>query len=372
VLDTRLAWAVLLPMAAALQLAASGRAALIERIYSRRIYPVMGSMLAWTTGWSALSLAEWCLAILLLVLATLLARGLVRLFRRRASWAGLAGGLGRLLTTASFLYLFFLVSWGLNYQRLPLATAAGLDTRPGDASELRALSEELVERANALRPAGPEDAAGALRLVGGAEATLERAHAGFDRAEDRVLRTRFPAPKRVVFSTLMSYVGISGIYSPFTGEANVNMTVPDARLPFTACHEMAHQRGYAREDEANFLAYLTCGLHPDADFRYAGALAASQYATSALARVDRGAWARIEATRAPGVRRDVAAISAWANRYRGPVSRAGRAVNDAYLRSQGEAAGVRSYGRMVDLLLAERRARLGQAVTSTDGGDGFR
>jgi len=64
----------------------------------------------------------------------------------------------------------------------------------------------------------------------------------------------------------MSYLGIGGVYFPFTGEANVNISMPHTSIPFTACHEMAHQIGFAREDEANFIAYIACKNHPSPDF----------------------------------------------------------------------------------------------------------
>ena len=132
--------------------------------------------------------------------------------------------------------------------------------------------------------------------------------------------------------------------------------MPDPELPFAASHEIAHERGFAREDEANYLGYLACRLHPHPDFRYSGLLAASVYAQNALYRADRPAWDRIEKMRSAGVRRDLDALRAWSERHRGRASRAAERVNDAYLKSQGQAGGVQSYGRVVDLLLAERRA----------------
>ena len=64
--------------------------------------------------------------------------------------------------------------------------------------------------------------------------------------------------KPVMLSPLMSYTHVTGIYSYFTGETNINTDFPDYTIPFTAAHEMAHQRGIAREDEANFIAFLVC------------------------------------------------------------------------------------------------------------------
>jgi hypothetical protein len=171
----------------------------------------------------------------------------------------------------------------------------------------------------------------------------------------------------VLLSTPLSYLGISGIYLPFTAEANVNDILPDSQLPFTAAHELAHQGGVAPEDEANFLAYVACTLHPDADFRYSGALNAALYALGALSQGD-AERARRQWKWSPAVRRDLAALTAWNERYRGPAETAARAVNDAYLKTQGVAEGVRSYGRMVDLLVLERRARRPSGPAGPPGG----
>src|SRR5207249_4127597 len=101
-------------------------------------------------------------------------------------------------------------------------------------------------------------------------------------------------------------LGISGIFCPFTGEPNVNTTLPEPDVPFAACHELAHAHGFAREDEANYVGYVACIRHPDPDFRYSGLLAASLYAMNALARVGRGA--------AP----PAAGAAVWGRRIGGP------------------------------------------------------
>jgi hypothetical protein len=67
---------------------------------------------------------------------------------------------------------------------------------------------------------------------------------------------------------LGNYVGFTGYYNPFTGEAQVNTTVPKFLQPFTASHEVAHQLGYAKEMEANFVGYLAASHSTDTLFRY--------------------------------------------------------------------------------------------------------
>ena len=327
---------------------------LVERVFARGLYPLLGGRLGCLTRLLPISLGE-CIV---LVLAGWLAVAFWRLARARERRPRLRRLRRAALPVAAALYLAFLLLWGLNYQRQPFAVSARLDVRPSRIDELAALGAILVDEANQAREGLPEDGAGIMRLADGRLHALARTEAGFREAASLypVLAGCPARPKPLLTSIVFSWLGVTGIYFPFTGEPNVNMTLPDPELPFAAAHEIVHQRGFAREDEANYLGYLACRLHPDPGFRYSGRLAASVYAVNALTALDRKAGDRLEAGRSPGTRRDLAALLAWAERYRGPAERVSQRVNDAYLRSQGEAQGVRSYGRVVDLLLAERRA----------------
>ena len=346
-----------LGLGAALQAGAAAAPTVVERLFARGLYPHLGARLGGVSAAVPFSLAEFGLAggLVLLVLRL---RGFLRQGRLR-SWGAALGGLAGDCTLALGAgFLLFLLSWGLNYQREPFARSAGLGVRPPRPGELGALSLVLVERANMLRAGVVEDERGMMRGAGGAPSVLVRAEAGLRAAAARYPFLQGPGarPKPVLLSEPLSYLGITGMYIPFTGEPNVNTAVPDVDLPFTTSHELAHQRGFAREDEANFVAYLACRLHPDADFNYAGALAASSYVQSALAATDRAAASRVGTARSPAVRRDLDGLRAWAERHQGWMMRLSERVNDAYLKGRGQAEGILSYGRMVDLLLAERRA----------------
>ena len=158
----------------------------------------------------------------------------------------------------------------------------------------------------------------------------------------------------------MKAAGISGIYWPFTAEPHVNGLLTAMELPFAACHEVAHERGFAREDEANYIAYVACQSADDPDFRYSGTLCAYGHVARALRRVDAAAATRARDALDERVLRDLAALRAF---WKPPTTRTGQLVlqgsirlNDAYLKAQAQSDGVRSYGRMVDLLLAAHRA----------------
>ena len=330
---------------------------LVERLYARALYPVLSHGLSCTSGLVSFSLAEFTVVACVAAIGYRLVRFPSR--ARAGSWRRELGALlANGLLAAGVLALAFVALWGLNYRRLPFAEVARFDTRPAAAEELRGLVEELVLSANRLREGLPEDAKGVMRMEGDAAGVLARTAAGLDAAarHQPSLRGSCVRPKPLLLSEGLSWLGLTGIYSPFTGEPNVNVAVPPVELPFAASHEAAHQRGFAREDEANFVAHLACRFHPDRDFNYAGALASSVHAMSALHATDRAAWKAMEVHRSEAVGRDLRALREWAARHEGPAARAAERVNDAYLRSQGQKEGVRSYGRMVDLLLAERRA----------------
>jgi hypothetical protein len=342
--------------ALALQWGASQAPDVVESLYSRGLYPRIAALLALVDRRVPFSIAEPLALALLVVFAASLIGG---------PWSA---RLRRSVTAAGVVYLLFLLGGGLNYQRRPFAESAGLDTRPSTAAELEEVTAALLSEAAALRQGLPEDASGAARLQGGPRAALDRLCAGFSEVAGAhpSLEGPCPRPKLAWSSTVMSYLGISGIFIPFTGEPHVNATLPEFELPFTAAHEIAHQKGFLREDEANYVASLACRLHPDRDLRYSGALMATLEAGAALAQVDREAWRRLTSQLTPAERRDLAAMERWSRRYRGPLMAVSHRVNDAYLKSQGQREGVRTYGRMVDLLLAEARAGGPRSVARLD------
>ena len=360
-------WALgLWALALTLRLAAAGSPGAVESLYARGLYPHVAAALGTLTGWAPFSVAE-----LLVALAAVGA--LVRGYRARGALLRrprrpALQRLGLLAAAAAGAgYLAFLLVWGLNYHRSPLAQLAGYGGEPPEpeaaAAELRELCTLLVDEVADLRGAVGEDAAGVMRLRAGRRDALGRAGQGYAAAAAQsptlaaVLAPSGAPPKPALASRAMSLVGISGIYFPFTGEPHVNAELPACQLPFVACHEIAHRLGFAREDEANFLAWLACRDHPDADFRYAGALAALRHALAVLALVDPAAFAVERERLAEPVLRDLRDLEAFWSRWRGPLAELGSAVNDAYLTAQGELEGVASYGRVVDLLLAERRWR---------------
>lgn len=165
--------------------------------------------------------------------------------------------------------------------------------------------------------------------------------------------------KPVAFSKAMTYTHIAGVYTFFTGEANVNTNYPDYVKPFTMAHEMAHQRGIAREDEANFVAFLVCKESEDPYIRYSAYVNIYEYLLSALRRADTKKYVELLESSSEGVLCEFDAYAEFFDEYRDSTASAvSGAVNDVSLKAQGQSAGTLSYGLVVELAVAYFEAGL--------------
>jgi hypothetical protein len=345
------------PLAWAALRAASAHPELVEDLYSRGAFPWLAAAAGALPRLVPFGVAE-PLAALLVAAAGALAFRFVRNRPGRRLRASAFAALG-LLAAASAIAAGVVALFALNASRQRVATLYALAPAPREVAELEALGAELEAEAAALRAGIAEDARGVHRAP--SRAALLDVAAGFAELETRVgwPRVSLPAPRPAWLSPLLTRFGISGIYIPFTAEPLVNGGAPDHELPFTAAHELAHQRGFAREDEASFLAFLACRAHPSPDVRYSAAMEAADLVGVALWQAGedgRAALQRVRRRETEAMRRDRAASRAFWSAARGPVHEAARRVNDAFIRGTGQEAGVRTYGLAVDLMLAWRAA----------------
>jgi hypothetical protein len=322
----------------------------IERYYSTTINKVIRQALSLITSPIPTSAAEVLVFLLLIILAASLIVLIIKIKR-----GGFVNQLFNVLAYVSALYILFMVFWGFNYNRLSFDKISGLNIEKSSKQELYGLCESLIERANELRIKVDEDTQGVMTIPGGYKDVFKRAEKGYEASSKLYpeLGGKYGAPKRILLSEKMSYTGITGIYMPYTGEANVNVNMTDYMLPATVAHEMAHQRGFAREDEANYIAYVACTMHPDADFQYSGVMLGVIYSMNALADADMDMYKQLAKKYTPQVRKDLVNDNEFWQKYKGKVEEVANNVNNTYLKSNGQQDGVQSYGRMVDLLLAE-------------------
>jgi hypothetical protein len=268
-----------------------------------------------------------------------------------------------ILSFLSIAYLLFIVLWGLNYNRVPLQTTIinnynlnsnrDVYTFKHDSDDLANLYKFLITKANETRKSVLEDDKGVMKANTNYKGIIDRSQLGYDNIDDILPQVagNYAKPKYVLSSNLMCYSGITGIYFPFTGEANVNVAIPDIYIPSTTLHEMAHQRGFASEDEANFLGYLASISHPDIDFNYSGYILALNHSANALYKTDYDTYVSLTKFMSDDVRRDLINNNQFWDKYEGKVDKISNEFNDSYLKANGVKEGTASYGKMVDLLL---------------------
>lgn len=329
-----------------------------DALYSRGLFPRLRDALGLLSRLCPWSASETLASLALVLVVWRTGAGLWAWARGRRRLANLAGhGLAQTLGTIGILGLAFQLLWGLNHARAPFAQHAGLTVGPVGSAELTRCAALLAAQAQRERAALGEDVDRRCALAGGADPRLEEAWSRAGRAHPALAG---PAARvRVaVGSRLLTWARLGGVYSPFTAEPHLNGETPPTAHFFGACHELAHHRGFAREDEANFVGYLVCSLSDDPALRYSGALHALVHVLSALPMEEQRDVMR---SLAPALREDLARETRFWARSHPALARIITGANDLYLsthgRLSGDAArghtlGVASYGRTVDLLVA--------------------
>ena len=248
-------------------------------------------------------------------------------------------------------YAGFCLLWGAAYSTDSFQDKSGITAQPVPAAALERVTVYFAEELSAAADGVPRDENGVCRLD--RKAVLDGADSAYDGLYDEFpfLRMETGGVKPFGCSSVLSVLRFTGFYFPFTGEANVNMDSPSAYLPATVCHEMAHQRGIISEQECNFVGILAATRSSDPAYRYAGWLEGYVHLSNALYSADPERCLAIRDTLPETVRADLRADSAYWARFRGPVSQASEAVYDVFLKTNGDANGVRSYGMVTDLLV---------------------
>jgi hypothetical protein len=332
--------------------------------YSRGLYPVIATSLQWLHRFLPFSLAEMILFFGMMMLLPWI-YGLIKEFRRLSAENIAIEELliktgSKVLWSVFSLFLIFNLLWGLNYYRLPLSDLLQLPIEENEPEVLQQILVELIHETNTLRQEMIESVNGSMTLSGSLTYYLQKAPEWY---QTGLFSQQFPilpltsSAKPIIFSGLMSYTQIVGVYFPFTGEANINLNVPDYQILATMAHEIAHRHGFAREDEANFLAWLVCRqtyISPEA--QYSGNMLALAYGLNALYQAAPDLYSDVYAELNAGVKRDFAHGRSFWEQYEGPVEQISTEVNDQYLQNNDQPDGVQSYGRMVDLLIAYYRS----------------
>ena len=323
--------------------------------FNRTVASVGRMLFVKLTGWVSFSVAEMILILAPVILITVIVIGVKHFCgSARKMWIYVAC----IFSVVCMVFNLFVWNFAPGYNARSLDQKLGLERKPVSAEELAATADILLEEVKKVEGEILFMETGASRMpYSYAEMNeklmqaYKKACAKYDFIDD--FRSNV---KPVMLSEPMTYTHISGVYTFFTGEANINVNFPDYTIPYTAAHELAHQRGIAREDEANFVAFLICMESDDAYIRYSGALNLYEYVVSALYSANYKLYKENYYKQPKTVIAERIAYSEFFDKYReNVVADVSEATNNAYLQSQGTPQGTRSYGMVVDLAVAYYR-----------------
>lgn len=303
------------------------------------------------TSWIPCSLAEAAI-----IFAPVLMVAIIIYANKRytSSWRQVGKFLLMTLSVASLFFSTFALNFGAGYHTSSVDKLLELERKDVSAEELRETAEYLAAEIKKYTEDLTFNTNSSSIMPYGYDVLSEKLVAAYDKVcDEHSFISRFSSRvKPVLLSEPWTYTHIAGVYTYFTGESNININFPDYTIPYTAAHEMAHQRGIAREDEANFVAFLVCAAADDDYIRYSGYLNLYEYVASALYRADKDAYAEVRSGLDPLARQEMAAYSFFFDKYRENVAATvTETVNNTYLTIQGT-PGTKSYGMVVDLAVA--------------------
>lgn len=331
---------------------------LVESVYTDHFYQPLSQLLRRLLGSIPVPVGQLLFYGGVAGLALALGRLIRQLVSKRITFKAFARRIS--FGTVAFLsafYFLFTLTWGFNYHRRPIQELVQIEPRPVSTAELVTLCRRLIQLTDESRRRLPAVPHQPLALPISHQQIIARATQGF-----AVVARKFPelaytrlSVKQVYVPQVMSFFGVSGIYFPFTGEANVNMHPPAFLLPATVCHEMAHQIGFASEDEANYVAYLACRLNPDPSFQYSGNYMALKYAMNRLHRVNPKAYRKLCRTYSAGLALDLAENRRYWERFHNPIAVFSDWFYDLFLKANDQTDGIESYAKVVELIMGEFR-----------------
>src|SRR6187549_1637819 len=346
------AWSwILLIISVILIKIASTQSLWIEENYSNGIYRYISKFQRSIFGWIPFSIGDLFYAFLVLVIIFKTVQFIKYIFKKKVNRQYLLNGLKQVIFFFLFVYVFFYGLWGLNYNRKGISYQLNLEMKKYSVQETDTLTDLLQQRLNFYADTidlKQRDSFNQKKIL-------------FERTTDAFLYADNIYPflgydpqslKPSLFSYLGNYFGFQGYYNPFSGEGQVNTTIPRFLEPFVSAHEAAHQIGYAKENEANFVAFIACRAYPNPTYRYSMYFDMYLYAVTELGRKDSSMARSYFEKLHPQAKKDIQEFKDFLRRYRNQVEPVISWIYDGYLQANDQPEGKRSYNQVVAFLIA--------------------
>ena len=320
----------------------------IEFYYSKGLYLGISKLLRYSLGWLPFSLGDLFYSITVLYSIRWFFINFRRIYRDTKKWSL------DVFSSISILYFAFHLFWGFNYYRLPLHQNMELKKRYTN-NDLISFTKKMIKASNFYHEklSNNQDSL-SIKLPYTNDEVYDIAPLGYKNLAQIHPEFSYVAQsiKSSLFSLPLTYMGFSGYINPFTNEAQVDHLIPKMKLPTTTCHEIAHQIGYAGENEANFVGFLAAIENDDFYFKYSGYTFALRYCLNDLyKRVPKETYCHIIYEIRPGIFKQFQDYNEFWSQYENPLEPLFKSTYDGYLKANNQSAGIMSYSEVLSLMV---------------------
>ncbi|WP_151673063.1 DUF3810 domain-containing protein [Patiriisocius marinus] len=320
--------------------------AFVERYYSQGLYPLISKISRMLFGWVPFSVGDF----FYLIIIVLAIRWCYKNFRKFKTQA--VDLILEIVAATSIVYFMFHFLWGFNYYREPLHTTLNINATY-TTEQLVSITKKLIAKSHKMhRELGFADST-KIDLPYSQAEMFKSTKNGFTN-----LKKEFPSLelspqslKKSNWSLGLTYMGYSGYLNPFSGEAQVNALIKTYKFPVVSSHEQAHQLGFAKENEANFIATLASIYNDDPYIQYAGYIFALRYCVNEISRRDSDKYQELLTTINPGILESYREMREFWNSYDNPFEEFSKGFYNLFLKANNQPKGIKTYSYMVALVV---------------------
>ncbi len=315
----------------------------IENYYSKGIYPFISRFFRTIIGWIPFSLGD----VIYISIGLFMIISVYKFLKYRTI------NFFKIIASISILYFCFYFFWGLNYYRNPLHKSLEIKELKYSVDELETFTYQLIEKVNHLQKEITQNDTIKVEIPFGKKEIYSKVQNGYKNLSILYPELNYTPQsiKNSILSLPMTYLGTSGYMNPFTGEAQVNSLNPIVLYPSTSSHEVAHQLGYAAENEANFVGFLATIHNDDVYFQYSGYYMALRYSLNDLYRHDQEKYTSAMHVLNNGTRKNMKDNYEFWNSYKNPIEPYTKMLFDQFLKANKQKDGIKSYSKMVGMLI---------------------
>jgi len=318
----------------------------VETYYSNGLYPIISNIFRYVLGWLPFSFGDLIYAFTIVYALRWLYKNRKRLRKDTKRW------FVDVVAVLSIFYFAFHLFWGLNYYRLPLHENLNLNY-DYTTEQLVLVTKKLIEKSNTYHSKIMDNDTLKVDIPFSKSEIFKHTQNGYDN-----LKQVFPhleyhpkSVKKSLFSYPLTYMGFSGYLNPLTNEAQVDGLIPVYKFPTTTAHEIAHQLGYAAENEANFIGFLATINNDDMYFKYTGYTFGLRFCLNEIYRRDEALYDNIVATVNTGILKNYEEVRLFWEAHQNPTEPMFKLFYGNFLKANNQSKGMESYSYVVALLV---------------------